>query len=174
MLQIRSVEFAKKYNVPLHVRSSFSEKSGTLVIGKWDLLQRDKPFFAWIQALSELIRQLLAEGGAGQVRLVTGHYFQDWLLHDTDWNWRISSSDGGPSRALADIGSHFCDMAEHVTGMRITSLCADWQTFHKTRKKPKGPIETFAGKTLKPEDYVEVPIDTEDFGAVMFRIEDLN
>ena len=56
-------------------------------------------------------------------------------------------------------------MAEHVTGQRITSLCADLQTFHKTRKRPKGPIETFAGKTLRPEDYVEIPIDTEDFGA---------
>ena len=61
--------------------------------------------------------------------------------------------ENGPSRALADIGSHWCDMAEHVTGQRITSLCADLQTFHKTRKQPKGPIETFAGKTLTPEDY---------------------
>jgi predicted dehydrogenase len=73
---------------------------------------------------------------------------------------------------MADIGSHFCDMAEHVTGMRITSLCADLQTFHKTRKRPKGPIETFAGKTLRPEDYIEVPISTEDFGSVIFRMGD--
>ena len=51
-------------------------------------------------------------------------------------------------------------------------VCADLQTFHKTRKQPKGPIETFAGKTLRPEDYIEVPIDTEDFGAVMFRMGD--
>jgi predicted dehydrogenase len=63
-------------------------------------------------------------------------------------------------------------MAEHVTGQRITSLCADLQTFHKTRKRPKGPIETFAGKTLRPEDYIETPIDTEDFGSVMFRMGD--
>jgi predicted dehydrogenase len=62
-------------------------------------------------------------------------------------------------------------MAEHVTGQRIASLCADLNTFHKTRKRPKGPIETFAGKTLKPEDYVETPIDTEDFGAVVFRMD---
>ena len=73
---------------------------------------------------------------------------------------------------MADIGSHWCDMAEHVTGLRITSLCADLQTFHKTRKQPKGPIETFAGKTLRPEDYDEVPIDTEDFGGVVFRMGD--
>jgi predicted dehydrogenase len=61
-------------------------------------------------------------------------------------------------------------MAEHITGLRITSLCADLQTFHKTRKKPKGSIETFSGKTLQPSDYVEVPIDTEDFGAVLLRL----
>ena len=40
--------------------------------------------------------------------------------------------------ALADIGSHWCDMIEHVTGLRITSLCADLQTSHTTRKRPKG------------------------------------
>ena len=57
-------------------------------------------------------------------------------------------------------------------GSASPSLCADLQTFHKTRKRPKGPIETFAGKTLKPEDYIEVPIDTEDFGAVVFRMGD--
>src|SRR5437763_340809 len=73
---------------------------------------------------------------------------------------------------MADIGWHWCDMIEHITGLRITALCADLQTFHKTRKRPKGPIETFAGKTLKPEDYVEVPIDTEDFGAVVLRLGD--
>jgi predicted dehydrogenase len=73
---------------------------------------------------------------------------------------------------MADIGSHWCDMAEHITGQRITSVCADLQTFHTTRKRPRKSIETFAGKTLRPEDYDEVPIDTEDFGAVVFRMGD--
>jgi predicted dehydrogenase len=63
-------------------------------------------------------------------------------------------------------------MAEHVTGLRITSLCADIQTFFKTRKRPKGPIETFAGKTLQPDDYQEYPVDTEDFGSVLIRMGD--
>jgi predicted dehydrogenase len=61
-------------------------------------------------------------------------------------------------------------MAEHITGQRITSVCCDMATFHKTRKQPKGPIETFAGKTLSPDDYIETPIDTEDMGAVVFRM----
>ena len=53
---------------------------------------------------------------------------------------------------MADIGSHWCDMIEHVTGLRISSVCADLQTFHKTRKRPKGSVETFSGKLAKPED----------------------
>jgi predicted dehydrogenase len=71
---------------------------------------------------------------------------------------------------MADIGTHFFDMAEHVTGLRVRSLCADLQTFHKTRKRPKGAVETFAGKLLQPEDYDQVPVSTEDFGAVIFRM----
>src|SRR5215470_11943225 len=63
-------------------------------------------------------------------------------------------------------------MAEHITGQRINSLCADLQTFHKTRRRPKGSVETFTGKTLKPEDYDTASIDTEDFGAVIFRMGD--
>ncbi len=123
-------------------------------------------------ALVQQMRRMREDGDLGEILLVQGTYSQDWLLYDTDWNWRIDSKSNGPSRCMADIGSHWCDMAEHVTGQRITSLCADLQTFHKTRKQPKGPIETFAGKTLTPEDYVEVPIDTEDFGGVIFRMGD--
>jgi predicted dehydrogenase len=118
------------------------------------------------------MRRMRDDGELGEILVVQGTYSQDWLLYDTDWNWRIDSKANGPSRCLADIGSHWCDMAEHVTGQRITSLCADLQTFHKTRKRPKKSIETFAGKTLTPQDYDEVPIDTEDFGAVIFRMGD--
>jgi predicted dehydrogenase len=123
-------------------------------------------------AMVQHMRRMREDGELGEILVVQGTYSQDWLLYDTDWNWRLVSKENGPSRCLADIGSHWCDMAEHVTGLRITSLCADLQTFHKTRRQPKGPIETFAGKTLRPEDYVEVPIDTEDFGAVVFRMGD--
>ena len=60
----------------------------------------------------------------------------------------------------------------HVTGLRITSLCADLQTFHKTRKRPKGSVETFTGKLAKPDDYKEIKIESEDFGAVLLRLGD--
>jgi predicted dehydrogenase len=118
------------------------------------------------------MRRMREAGELGEILVAQGTYSQDWLLYDADWNWRIEAEEGGPSRVLADIGSHWCDMAEHITGLRISRLCADLQTFHKTRKRPKGEVETFAGKTLSPSDYDEVPISTEDFAAVVFRMGD--
>ena len=118
------------------------------------------------------LRRVREAGELGEILCVQGTYSQDWLLFDTDWNWRIDSKDGGKLRVFADLGTHWCDMIQHVTGLQITALCADLQTFHTTRKRPKGAIETFAGKTLKPEDYELVPVDTEDFCSVMVRLGD--
>jgi predicted dehydrogenase len=116
------------------------------------------------------MRSMREDGELGEILVAQGTYSQDWLLYDTDWNWRIESSANGPSRVMADIGSHWCDMAEHVTGERIHALCADLQIFHKTRKRPKHSVETFTGKMLQPDEYESVPIDTEDFGSAIFRI----
>jgi predicted dehydrogenase len=113
------------------------------------------------------MRRMCEAGEFGEIYVVQGTYSQDWLLYDTDWNWRIEQ---GPSRTFADIGTHWCDLAEHITGQRITSVCADLHTFHKTRKKPKHSVETFAGKTLQPNEYDEVAIKSEDFGAMMFAM----
>jgi predicted dehydrogenase len=118
------------------------------------------------------MRQMREEGELGEIYAVQGTYSQDWLLYDSDYNWRIERKTNGQSRTFADIGTHWCDIVEHVTGLRITSLCADLQTFHKTRKRPKGSVETFAGKTLQPVDYEEIPVDTEDYGAVILRLGD--
>ena len=115
------------------------------------------------------MRSLREAGELGEILVAQGTYSQDWLLYDTDWNWRIES---GPSRAFADIGTHWCDMVEHITGLRIASLCADLQTFHTTRKKPNASVETFSAKTAQPADYREVPITTEDFGSMIFRLGD--
>lgn len=119
------------------------------------------------------MRCLRESGELGDIYAVQGTYSQDWLLYDTDWNWRLDTTANGRSRTFADIGTHWCDMVEHVTGERITSLCADLQTFHKTRKRPKGSVETFSGKTLEPSEYEETPIDTEDFAAVLLRLGEL-
>ena len=116
------------------------------------------------------MRRMCEAGDLGEILVIQGTYSQDWLLYDTDWNWRVDATAGGASRCMADIGSHWFDMAEHVTGSRVTSVCADLQTFHPMRKQPKHSVETFANKLLGPEDYVETAVTTEDFGAVLFRI----
>jgi predicted dehydrogenase len=116
------------------------------------------------------LRRMCEAGDLGDILSVQGGYSQDWLLYETDWNWRIDSHTGGRSRCLADVGSHWFDMVEHVTGLRVSSLCADLQTFHPIRKEPKHAIETFANKLLGPEDYIERPVDTEDYGAVIFHM----
>jgi predicted dehydrogenase len=118
------------------------------------------------------VRQMIAAGDLGDILIVQGTYSQDWLLYDTDYNWRIEAKDNGPLRAMGDIGSHWMDMIQHLTGQPITSLCADLATFHKTRKKPKFAVETFTGKKLSAADYDEIPIDTEDFGSVLVRLGD--
>ena len=120
--------------------------------------------------LVQQMRRMREAGDLGEILVVQGTYSQDWLLYDSDWNWRIDSKIGGVSRCMADIGSHWFDMAEHVTGLRVSSLCADLQTFHAIRREPKHAIETFANKLLGPEDYIERPVDTEDFGAVIFHM----
>jgi predicted dehydrogenase len=123
-------------------------------------------FYPMVQQM----RSLCEAGDLGEILVVQGSYFQDWLLYDTDWNWRVDSEAGGPSRVMADVGSHWFDLAEHVTGMRVNSLCADLATFHTTRKKPKHTVETFSNKLRGPGDYVETAVDTEDFGGVLFRM----
>jgi predicted dehydrogenase len=122
--------------------------------------------------LIQHMRALREAGELGEILIVHGSYAQDYLLFDTDWNWRLDSKESGPSCAMADIGSHWCDMAEFVTGLKITKLCADLNTFHPTRKRPRERVETFAGKLLTPEDYEEITVNNEDYGAVLLRIGD--
>ena len=123
-------------------------------------------FYPMVQQM----RSMRESGELGEILVVQGTYFQDWLLYDTDWNWRVDAQAAGTSRVMADVGSHWFDLAEHITGLRVTSLCSDLQTFHQTRKKPKQAVETFANKLLGVQDYLETPVDTEDFGAVLFRM----
>ncbi len=118
------------------------------------------------------IRRMRENGDLGDILIVQGTYSQDWLLYDTDWNWRVEASANGALRAMGDVGSHWMDTIQHLTGLPITAVCADLQTFHKTRKRPKGSVETFSGKTLQPTDYTSVPVTTEDFGAVLVHLGD--
>jgi len=119
--------------------------------------------------LSHQARQLVQSGEIGEVYIVQGSYLQDWLLLPTDWNWRLEPQFSGEMRAVADIGSHWLDLTTFITGLQIEAVCADFATFLKTRRKPAQPVETFTGKLQTAAEYVEQPINTEDYATVMLR-----
>jgi predicted dehydrogenase len=119
--------------------------------------------------LAQHARSLVAGGEVGDVRIVQGSYLQDWLLYETDWNWRLEPEAGGEMRAVADIGSHWLDLLTFITGLKVEAVCADFATFLPVRKKPARPIETFTGKLLTAEDYVAQPVSTEDYATVLLR-----
>lgn len=116
-------------------------------------------------------RALVQQGALGEVRLVHGSYLQDWLLWETDWNWRVTPELGGELRAVGDIGSHWLDLAMFVTGRRIAEVFAELATFIPVRRRPARGIETFAGKTRQASDWVEEPVRTEDYAAVLMHFE---
>lgn len=124
-----------------------------------------------------LIRQIKAmhdAGEMGETYSVIGSYLQDWLFYATDYNWRLEPEKSGETRAIADIGSHLIDVIEYTTGLEIVEVMADFNTVHKFRKKPLKEVETYSGKILKPEDYADVPIHTEDHANVLLRFSNGN
>ena len=93
--------------------------------------------------LVQQARAMVAAGKIGRLHFIHGHYLQDWLIKDTDFSWRIEPDKGGASSATGDIGSHWCDVVQHVSGLRIESVLADLTTVVKTRQKPRTARETF-------------------------------
>jgi predicted dehydrogenase len=120
--------------------------------------------------LNQHARALVADGGLGQVRLVTGRYFQDWLLLESDWNWRLQPDRGGALRAVGDIGSHWLDLMTFVTGQHVAAVMADLTTFIGTRREPTGPVETFS--TDRSAETVERDIATEDAATILLHFDD--
>jgi predicted dehydrogenase len=117
--------------------------------------------------LHQHVRELIGTGGLGDIRFVTGRYFQDWLLLDTDWNWRLEPDKGGTLRAVGDIGSHWLDLAAFLTGQQVTAVMADLATFIPRRSQPSGPIETFS--TARNGETVERDMETEDAASILLR-----
>jgi predicted dehydrogenase len=114
-------------------------------------------------------RELVRAGELGAVRLLSGGYLQDWLLHDTDWSWRLLPEYGGALRAVGDIGSHWLDLASFLSGARVEAVMADLTTFMPLRRQPIGRVETFsataAGETR------DRAIETEDAAGILLRFE---
>lgn len=122
--------------------------------------------------LVQQARVMCQKGEVGRVFAVHGSYLQDWLHKETDWNWRLVPELSGDSRAVADVGSHWCDLIQFVTGLKITRVMADLVTIHPQRKRPRVEVETYAGKVLKPEDLEAVDIKTEDYASILLEFED--
>ena len=109
-------------------------------------------------------RRRIATGASGAVHLVHGTYLQDWLLTADDANWRVDAALGGASRAFADIGSHWCDLAEFVTGQRIARLSARTLTAVPQRRGGGGRAFARPGG-----DGAARAVDTEDAAVVQFE-----
>lgn len=121
--------------------------------------------------LSQQARSMVQSGEIGDLFILQGSYLQDWLLYPTDWNWRLEPDLGGTLRAVGDIGSHWLDLLTFITGLHVEEVYADFKTFHPIRKKPAKPLETFTGKMLTPEDYIDQPINTEDYATILLHYE---
>ena len=117
--------------------------------------------------LNQHAHQMVRDGELGEPRLITGHYFQDWLLLDTDWNWRLEPDKGGSLRAVGDIGSHWIDLTNFISGGRVESVLADLATFVKVRQRPTGPVETFSQE--RATDTVPTDMTTEDAALILLR-----
>ena len=111
------------------------------------------------------------DGELGKLFHVTGSYVQDWLFHPTDFNWRVVADEGGRLRAVADIGTHWLDLLQFVTGQRVVSVFADLVTVFPERSKPIGGAETYSGKSADERESETVAVTTEDYGAVLLELE---
>jgi len=114
-------------------------------------------------------RALVRRGAIGEPKMIHGSYLQDWLLYLSDWNWRLDRQVSGSMRTVADIGTHWLDMAMWITRRRVTELCADLATIVPVRERPRGAVETFQER--KGTDFERVQIETEDYASVLLRFE---
>jgi predicted dehydrogenase len=122
-------------------------------------------FYPLVQELRERVRA----GEVGEVWAVHGGYLQDWLARATDWNWRLEAEKAGALRAVGDIGSHWLDTAQFVTGLRVVEVFADLATVHPLRRRPSGEVETFADAGAVETS--EVAVETEDAAHILLRFD---
>jgi predicted dehydrogenase len=102
---------------------------------------------------------------------VAGSYVQDWLFLPTDFNWRVLAEEGGELRAVADIGTHWLDLIQFITGLHIEAVFADLTTVLPVRQRPRGGVETFSGKLDASRETEQVAIHTDDYGCVLLRFQ---
>jgi len=108
-------------------------------------------------------------GDLGEVRAFVGHFLQDWLFYDTDYSWRLDPRAAGRANVIADLGSHWCDLVQFITGRKIVEVMADLRTCIPKRKKPKAGPLSFSTQKNVPYDEVEVTLD--DYAAMFLRLD---
>lgn len=113
----------------------------------------------------------IAGGELGMVHSVFGSYQQDWLLYETDYNWRVLAEEQGALRAVADIGTHWVDLIQDITGQKVVEVFADIRTLHPVRQRPVGEVETFSGKLGGEEATESVEVSTDDMANLIFRFD---
>ncbi len=116
--------------------------------------------------LNQQARGMVAAGDLGDIRLVTGHYHQDWLALRSDWNWRLETEAGGELRSVGDIGTHWADLTSFIIGEKPVQLMAELATFIPERDRPTGPVETFAAARGATEPRA---IRTDDASMILLR-----
>ncbi len=96
-----------------------------------------------------LIAELAWRVGAGElgpVHLARGGFLQDWLLLGTDDNWRLDTSRGSVSRTAADVGVHWLDLVETITGHHVEAVVAQLGYLHGRKTEDHaGLLIRFAG-----------------------------
>jgi predicted dehydrogenase len=168
--QVRDALLAGKHVVCEKPLATTSEESAELLdLARKSGLVHCTNFNLRFYPIAHQARALVASGALGDVWNVHGGYLQDWLLYPTDWNWRLEPEKGGALRAVADIGSHWMDLAQWVTGRRIEAVFADFKTALPLRQRPTGEVETFAA--AGEVERVEAPMTTEDIANLLFRLE---
>jgi predicted dehydrogenase len=125
------------------------------------------PFVYRFHPLIREIRARRIAGEFGEWRVMHGSYLQDWLSSATTSNWRVNASTGGPSRAFADIGSHWCDLVEWVSGEVFEEVVASTRAVHARR--PSTSSHIFDATESEREETTLV--ETEDVVAAIFRTE---
>jgi len=121
-------------------------------------------YYPVVQEMAVRVRR----GDAGAIRMVSGSYFQDWLSRETDWTWRLLRSESGDSNITADLGSHWFDLIQFVTGLKVREVIGDLATLIPVRKRPTRQVLAF--EKVEEVDSEEVEVELEDYSSILFRL----
>jgi predicted dehydrogenase len=119
--------------------------------------------------LVQQAREMIARGEAGNLCFIHGCYLQDYLTSPDAYTWRVDPGRSGASNVLGDIGSHWCDLAEHVSGQRIVAVLAELTTVVPTRYTTGATTGAFSKQ--KGGEPTPVAMQSEDLASVLVRFE---